>query len=161
MYVNKVLGQYGLPSAMDLLGVPYTKAQRRGMYVQAVDRYWTDKILADAAEKTSLKCMNTQEYSIWQVQLVWCDAGNDIMSVQKAGWKARLMTGTYMLQAAHARFNQHHRQVDPTCLLCCKESEKVKHFLLRCESLTEVRNQFLDKYINHYKSLWVWDILTE
>ena len=105
MYVNKVLRQYGLPSTMDLHDVSYTKAQWRGMFVQAVERYWTDKILAEVAEKSSLKCMNTLEYSIGQVQLVWCDAGHDIMSVQKAGWKARLMTGTYMLQATRARFN--------------------------------------------------------
>ena len=81
-------------------------------------------------------------------QVVWCDAGHDIMSVQKAGWKARLMTGTYMLQATRARFNQH--QVDPTCLLCCKEPENVEHFLFRCESLTQVRDQFLHKI---YQSL--------
>ena len=92
--------------------------------------------------------MNTQKYSIGQAQLVWCDAGHDIMSVQKAGWKARLMTGSYMLQATRARFNQH--QVDPTCLLCCKEPENVEHFLLRCESLTQVRDQFLHKI---YQSL--------
>ena len=65
------------------------------------------------------------------------------MSVQKAGWKARLMTGTYMLQATRAMFNQH--QVDPTCFLCCKKPENVEHFLLRCESLTQVRDQFLHK----------------
>ena len=70
VYVNKVLRQYGLPSTTHLLGVSYTKAQWRGMYVQAVDRYWTDKILAEAAEKYSLICMNTQKYSIGQVQLV-------------------------------------------------------------------------------------------
>ena len=39
VWVNKVLRQYGLPSTMDLIGVSYTKAQWRGMYVQAVDRY--------------------------------------------------------------------------------------------------------------------------
>ena len=70
------------------------------------------------------------------------------MSVQKAGWKARLMTGTYMLQATRARFNQN--QMGPTRLLCCKEPENVEHFLLRYESLTQVRNQFLDKI---YQSL--------
>ena len=111
--------------------------------VQAVDKHWTDKILAEAAEKTSLKSMNTQ-YSIGQVQLVWCYAGFDIMLVQKVGWKARLMSDTYimyMLQVTRAKFNQH--QVDSMCLLCCKEP--VEHFLLRCESLTQVRQPFLDK----------------
>ena len=103
---------------MDLLDVSYTKAQWRGMY------------------------------SIGQVQLVWCDAGHDIMTVQQASWKASLMSGTYMLQVTRARFNQH--QVDLTCLMCCKEPENVEHFLLRCESLTQVRNPFLDKI---YQSL--------
>ena len=92
MYVNKVLRQYGLPSTMDLLDASYTKAQWRGMYVQAVDRYWTDKILAEAAEKSSLKYMNKHKYSIGQAQLL----------------------------------------------------------LLRCESLTQVRDQFLHKI---YQSL--------
>ena len=36
------------------------------------------------------------------------------------------MSGTHMLQATRARFNQH--QVDPTCLLCCKEPENAEHF---------------------------------
>ena len=75
--------------------------------------------------------------------LVWRDAGYDIMSVQRAGWKARLMSGTYMLQATRARFNQF--EVDPTCLLCCKEPENIEHFLLRCESLNKIRQPFLDK----------------
>ena len=85
MYVNKALRQYGLPGTVDLLDVSYTKAQWRDMYVRAVYRHWTDNILAEAAEKTSLKCMNTQKYSIGQVQLVWCDAGYDITSVQNEG----------------------------------------------------------------------------
>ena len=53
--------------------------------------------------------------------------------------------GTYMLQATRARFNQF--EVDPTCLLCCKEPENIEHFLLRCESLNcyKIRQPFLDK----------------
>ena len=62
--------------------------------------------------------MNRQKYSIGHVHLVRFDAAFDIMSVQKEGWKAR-----YMLHATRARFNQH--QVDPPCLLCCKEPENV------------------------------------
>ena len=58
------------------------------------------------------------------------------------------MSGTNMLQATRARFNQH--QVDPKRLCCCKEPENVEHILLRCESLTQVRNPFLGK---SYQSL--------
>ena len=45
------------------------------------------------------------------------------------------MSGTYMLHASRARFDQH--ELDTTCLLCCI-NESVGHFLLRCESLTKV-----------------------
>ena len=56
------------------------------------------------------------------------------------------MSGTYMLQATRARFNQH--QVDPTCLLFRKNPENVERFLLRCETLTQVRNPFLEKNLS-------------
>ena len=58
---------YELPIMMYLLGVSNTKAQWRSMYVQAVDKHWTYKILAGANEKMSLKCMYMQKYSIGNV----------------------------------------------------------------------------------------------
>ena len=143
VYVNKVLEQYGLPSTVDLLDAGYAKAQWKSLYEQAVNEYWSDKILEEAMGKTSMRFMNVQNYPIGLAHLVWRDAGYDIMSVQRAGWKARLMSGTYMLQATRARFNQF--EVDPTCLICCKEPENIEHFLLRCESLNKIRQPFLDK----------------
>ena len=143
VYVNKVLEQYGLPSTLDLLDAGYAKAQWKSLYEQAVNEYWSDKILEEAMGKTSMRFMNVQNYPIGLAHLVWRDAGYDIMSVQRAGWKARLMSGTYMLQATRARFNQF--EVDPTCLLCFKEPENIEHFLLRCESLNKIRQPFLDK----------------
>ena len=70
------------------------------------------------------------------------------MSIHKAGWKVRLMSGTYMLQATRAKFNQH--EVDPLCLLCHKEPENTEHFLLRCESFSGIRQPFLDKIIQTF-----------
>ena len=143
VYVNKVLEQYGLPSTVDLLDAGYAKAQWNSLYEQAVNEYWSEKNLEEAVGETSMRFMNVQNYPIGLAHLVWRDAGYDIMSVQRAGWKARLMSGTYMLQATRARFNQF--EVDPTCLLCFKEPENIEHFLLRCESLNKIRQPFLDK----------------
>ena len=59
--------------------------------------------------EASLKCMNTLKHSIGHANLVWCDARFDNMSVQKAGWKARLMhclVLIYVLQTTRARFDQ-------------------------------------------------------
>ena len=43
------------------------------------------------------------------------------MAIKKAGFKAKLMTGTYVLQSNRAKFNQF--SVDPTCLLCNDDAE--------------------------------------
>ena len=67
------------------------------------------------------------------------------MSVHKAGWKVRLMSGTYILQATRDKFHQH--EVDPSCLLCRKEPENTEHFLMRCEALSGIRQPFLGKII--------------
>ena len=65
------------------------------------------------------------------------------MAIRKAGIKARLMTGTYVLQSNRAKFNQY--KVNPTCLLCELEPEDQEHFLLRCQSLSEIRGPFIRK----------------
>ena len=49
------------------------------------------------------------------------------MAIKKAGIKARLMIGTYVLQSNRAKFNQY--KVDPTCTLCGDEPEDQEHFL--------------------------------
>ena len=80
VYANKVLEQNGLPSMMDLLDADFE---------QAVNGYWSDKILEQAVGKTSMRFMNTQNYAIGLVHLVWRVAGFDIMSVvgpESCGW---------------------------------------------------------------------------
>ena len=63
------------------------------------------------------------------------------MAIKKAGIKARLMTGTYVLQSVRAKFNQY--SVDPAYLLCGENPEDHEHFLLWCRSLTESRDPFI------------------
>ena len=65
------------------------------------------------------------------------------MAIMKAGFKAKLMTGTYVLQSNRAKFNQY--SVDPACLLCGDDTKDMIHFLLKCQSLSEPRGQFIAK----------------
>jgi hypothetical protein len=62
----------------------------------------------------------------------------------KAQVKAKVLTGTYRLQALRARFNQH--EVDPTCPLCGKEPEDRAHFLLRCPTLEAARTPHMESF---------------
>ena len=92
--------------------------------------YWVEKIKLKASEKSSLKFLNTQNYKIGEVHYLWKNAGFNLMAIKKAGFKAKLMTGTYVLQSDCAKFNQY--TVDPTCLLCGGDAEDMIHFLLKC-----------------------------
>ena len=104
-----------------------------------------DKIKLEASEKSSLRFSNTQKYEIGEVHYVWKNAGFNLMAIKKAGMKARLMTGTYVLQSNRAKFNQY--SVNPTCLLCGEDPEDLEHFLLKCRALTVTRDPFMEKTI--------------
>ena len=52
------------------------------------------------------------------------------MAIKKAGFKAKPMTDTYVLQSNSAKLNQY--SDDPTCLLCGDDAEGMIHFLFKC-----------------------------
>ena len=55
---------------------------------------------------------------------------NNIHDNRRAQLKCKLLTGTYILQANRAAFNQY--SVNPTCKLCSKEHETREHFIAKC-----------------------------
>ena len=145
VYVNSILSQYKLPSTLDLLSTEFSKNAWKQTVDNKINAYWVDKIKLEASEKSSLRFLNTQKYEIGEVHYVWKNAGFNLMAIKKAGMKARLMTGTYVLQSNRAKFNQY--SVNPTCLLCGEDPEDLEHFLLKCRALTVIRDPFMEKTI--------------
>ena len=62
---------------------------------------------------------------------------------KKANIKARILTGTYTLQANKAKFNQF--EVDGTCRLCDNGVENREHFLTTCTALDAQRAPYIDQ----------------
>ena len=60
-----------------------------------------------------------------------------------ASYRAKMVSGSYILQATRARFNQN--RVDPTCPLCGMEPEDLPHFILTCPKLSKARNKSLPR----------------
>jgi hypothetical protein len=56
--------------------------------------------------------------------------------VRKAITKARMLTGTYMLQTLKRKFNQ--AEVDPTCPICRLETETMTHVITSCKVYNEI-----------------------
>ena len=59
--------------------------------------------------------------------------------MRRGGIKARLLTGTYILQCNRSKFNQH--EVSATCPLCQLEDEDTLHFLIKCNALYANRKE--------------------
>ena len=130
VYVGPILSQFNLPSTINLLNTEISKEAWKQTVYKHVSAYWVDKIKFEASEKSSFTFLNTQNYKIGEVHYLWKNAGFNLMAIKKAGFKAKLMTGTYVLQSNRAKFNQY--SVDPTCLLCGDDTEDMIHFLLKC-----------------------------
>ena len=103
------------------------------MVKTAIHNFWTTKIISDASSKSTLKYLAIQNYRVGVTHNIWTDASVDTQAVKKAGVKARLTTGTYMLQTSRAKFSK--QGVSPVCQLCHTGDEDIAHFLLSCSSL--------------------------
>ena len=64
----------------------------------------------------------------------------NVFDVQRAETKARLLTGTYILQTNRSNFNQY--DVDPTCKTCKIGPAARKHFISECPKSNHLRDKF-------------------
>ena len=119
--------KYGLPSPYELLSSPPTKAAWKNFTTTAIDTYWQTKWQDDHAEKSILKHLNIKACKIGTPHHVLSTLPPDCREVEI---KAKLITGTYVLQYNQAKYNQYEN--DPTCILCKTATENITHFLVQC-----------------------------
>jgi hypothetical protein len=147
---ERLLIQYGLPSAHDLLTYTPPKEQWKAMVEQAVNKVVTRETIMSAASKTSIKYLNANWYEIGRPHPIWATVDNDIKDVERAGVKARLVAGTYRLQAQRAKIN---KADISTCPLCKREAEDHPHFVARCPQLADIRAKYMCKLQKPFKDL--------
>ena len=58
---------------------------------------------------------------------IWSTVRDNIHDSRRAQIKCKILTGTYILQANRATFNQY--SVNLTCKLCCRDPEARQHFV--------------------------------
>ena len=96
--VQKNLIQYQLPSLENLKKVIPTKEQWKLLVKQTVNKFWMDRLKAEAAEKSTLCYLNTELLKIGQTHSLWSSLDSTVSDVRKCITKCRIITGTYMLQ---------------------------------------------------------------
>ncbi len=100
------------------------------------------------------------ESILWNLhwgQVVWCGRNhlwqsldNTVGDVRKGITKARLVTGTYLLQVNKHKFSPY--TVDPVCPMCRLEPEDAAHMLLRCPSLHTIRQEVYTPVLHKVES---------
>ena len=71
---------------------------------------------------------------------------NNVHDNRRAQFKSKLPTGTNILGANRAAFNQYF--VNPTCKLCSKEPETREHFIAKCDFYDSVRETYIRKLLS-------------
>ena len=119
--VRKTLMKYDLPSALTLLQDPIAKKNWKTELDRKMNEKW-QKLQNDEKEsKSSLKFMSTKFCKIGSAHPLWKSVRSNLLDVHKASIEARILTGTYSLQANRNKFNQ--IDVNPLCPLCKKEAQ--------------------------------------
>ena len=136
VYTDTRLARYGLKATDILQGLtdkPFLKRTIR-------NKSFLD-LCTEAADKSSLQYLDPGICKPGKRHPVWTTVHCNPTETRQAIVKAKLLTGTYVLQCTKSAFNQH--SVDPTCKLCAGAIENVTHFLLLCPALALVHDKYL------------------
>ena len=134
---SKILEKYELPSLSQLLCSSYSKLQWKHTYVKAVNKFWSTQLVSEIKTKKSLKYLPVENLRIGSTHLVWRSLDSTVSDVRKGITKARILTGTYLLQKTRNSFSG--GTVDPVCRNCRLEDEDLLHVLARCPAYFEIR----------------------
>ncbi|CAG2247447.1 unnamed protein product [Mytilus edulis] len=139
--IIKLTEMYELPSPIEVLDLVPEKHIWKKLVYNAVNDYWKNILILEARTKVSMKMLNVDNFKVGVVHNIWESSGSELLSVKRACVKAKIISGTYTLQADRAKFNGN--RTSSLCPLCFKQSEDLMHFLIKCNSLEGVRRKFI------------------
>ena len=134
---GQILLKYELPSLNELVISDISKFQWKRTCIKAIHSFWTKVFVKDAKSKKSLKYLETSSLRVGSAHLVWRDL-ETAAQVKRSIVRARILTGTYTLQANRHTFSK--KTVDSTCNHCQLEAEDLQHMVCRCPVFYEYRN---------------------
>ncbi|CAG2235287.1 unnamed protein product [Mytilus edulis] len=112
---------------------------RRKLYEQIMDNPSSElffKLINRNKSKSKTETSGLEIDEIGTVHPVWESASQSLLDVRKSMIKARMLTGTYLVQADKYKFSQY--KINATCLLCQREDEDLTHVLTFCPALRKL-----------------------
>ena len=142
--VLRVAEKYNIqPAVIGALSNPWTKDTWKEFTRQAVGSHWMAELVSGAECKSSLQYLDLTDIRPNAAHHLWPRGGSSSGKRVAASFRAKLISGSYILQTNRARFNQN--KVNPTCPLCKSAPEDLPHFLLSCPSLAPPREKLLPR----------------
>jgi hypothetical protein len=159
VHIRKLLYEYDLPSAFSLVLDPMPKDRWKALVKQCVHAYHEKQLQEHASIQTSLKYFNSKACGIGRPHPLWKSVGTSKLDILRGSVKAKLLTGSYQLQARVSR--QSGGNVSPLCLLCCLDREVTDHFMVACPALEKTRQPYLNELkllLNPHSTIdWSWN----
>ena len=97
----------------------------------------------DITSKSSTKYVNPDVLKVGSCHHVWSTLRDNIHDSKRTQIKCKLLTGTYILQANRAAFNQY--AVNVTCKLCQSAPETRQHFIGECAEFKAESDSYKEK----------------
>ena len=98
---------------------------------------------SDIECKSSTKYLNANVLNVGSSHHIWSTVRDNIHDSRRAQIKCKLLTGTYILQANRAAFNQY--AVKATCKLFQVAPETRQHFVGECAFFKDDRRIYIEK----------------
>ena len=149
IYAQERLQRYKLPSLISLVTDPPVTTQWKRLVKNTILTHWSESIIEQATQKSSLRflqCFKSPSSAFRDTHALWRHVEPNTRDVRCATVKARILSGTYILQSNRDRFNG--SVVPGRCPLCGTEPEDLLHFTIRCPSLECRRRPYLDTIMN-------------
>ena len=144
--ITVLLYKYGLPSPLELLVMQPGKTPWKKMVNSAVSEFWNQKFYQSSQEKVTLTHMNFNGCSVNKPHHVWSSTAPHPRDIRRATIKAKLITGTYILQNSRAKWDKQGK-TSSLCPLCKIGSENIEHFVIKCSALNNTRYPYLQNIV--------------
>ena len=143
IHIAKKLDEYNLPSAFDILAETPKKNHWNRKVRLAVLSSWESKFITENEKKhlSTIRFMSSSTLNLRYPAITWSSCSKSWRETQKARIKAKVLCGVLTLQTSESKFKQN---ASPTCKLCNMEAENREHFMLRCQTLTQIRSKHID-----------------
>ena len=140
--------KYGIEAiVIQALYIDMEASKWKKVIADAVFYQWQQTLIDNALKSSSLVYFDTKRVTVMRPHHVWPLKGDSRLRTA-ATYRAKMLSGSYILQTNRAKFNQN--TIDPTCVMCNNGDEDMPHFLTECTALEECRNSILPQLISMF-----------